>query len=80
MLGLPEDFYLAVGALCVGRVLESIEYFLEGENLLGVSVFNLPNMAIGARPDLLDDVKSAEDMAFDMSAIGLIHGNIIIIC
>jgi hypothetical protein len=40
-------------------VLEGIKYFLEGVDLPGRFVLYLPNMPVGSRTNLLDDVEPA---------------------
>lgn len=41
-----EDADLAVGALCVFYVTESIEYFFQGEDLLGFFANHLPDVSV----------------------------------
>lgn len=59
---LLEKHYLAVGALRIGRVLESIEDLLEGQHFLGFLVFDLPDLTVGSATDFLDDLIPFEDV------------------
>jgi len=45
---LSKDLYLAVGALSIGCVLKSVEYFLECVNFAGIFLLNFPNVTICA--------------------------------
>jgi hypothetical protein len=61
---LVDDAYFAVGTLSVHGMLEGIEYFFEREGYASLAVCHLPNMTVGARPDLLGDVISCEHVLF----------------
>lgn len=51
---LVEVADLSVGALGIDRVLEGIEYLLQGEGCVGLAIAYLPHVAICPRTHLLD--------------------------
>ena len=56
VLQLPQEHYLPVGALRVRRVGKCIEIFLERLDHLRLPVDHLPDVAVSAAADLLDDL------------------------
>lgn len=51
---LVEVADLSVGALGIDRVLEGIEYLLQGEGCVGLAIAYLPHVTICPRTHLLD--------------------------
>ena len=58
--------YLAVGALGVDRVLEGVEDLFEGEGLVGFTVGNFPDVAVGAGADFFGERVTCEDMGLNL--------------
>jgi hypothetical protein len=48
VIELPQDFYLAIGALGVSGVLKGVEYLFECEYFFCIFLFNFPNVAVSA--------------------------------
>lgn len=65
-----QEHYLAVGALCVCGVLESIEVFLEGEGAAGFTVKHFPYHSIGTAADLFYDLEAFGDVRVDFVVVG----------
>lgn len=72
---LLEDLDFAVGALGVGGVLEGIEDLLESEDALGGLLLDLPDVAVGTRADLLEDVEATQDVRLDEGSVVLRHSS-----
>ena len=52
-------------------MLESVEYFLQSVDLFGNAVLDFPNVAIGTRSDLLQDIEFLEHMVFNLASLSL---------
>lgn len=66
VLQLPQEHYLAVGALRVGRVRKGIEIFLQRLHHLRLPVDHLPDVPVGAAADLLHDLVALQNMGLDL--------------
>lgn len=69
VLNLSQDLNLPIGPLCISRVLEGVEYFLQGKNLFGCFLFDLPDMSVGPRPNFLHNAKSSMNVVLDVSRL-----------
>ena len=59
-----HDF--AVGALCIGGMLESVEYFFKSKYLSGFFVWDFPDMPIGSTSNFFEELVFGEDVVFDL--------------
>jgi hypothetical protein len=57
-----QEHDFAVGALCVGGVIEGVEVFLKGFDASCFLVRHLPDVTVGAAADLLVDVEPGQDV------------------
>lgn len=62
---LAQDLYLAVGALRVGGVLESIEYLLQRQHATRPLLFHLPDVAVGTGTHLLYHCETTQDVRLE---------------
>jgi hypothetical protein len=65
-----QDADLAVGALCVYGVLESVEVLFECLDFAGAAVGDFPYDSVGSAADLFVDFEAAGEMRFDDLVVG----------
>lgn len=68
MVELVQEDDFAESALGVGGVLERIEYFLEGEGLVGFFIGYFPDMPVGSAAQLLHQGVFPKDMVLYLFA------------
>ncbi len=72
MFDFVEEHDLAIGALCVGGVLEGVEVLFEGVYCFVFLVDDLPYDTVGSAANFLNDLVPLEDVRFDF-VVGLSH-------
>ena len=68
MIELFQVTYFTESSLSVGRMLECIEYFFEGYDLVGLFVAGFPDVAVGAGTYFAEDLEFVFDVGLDLLA------------
>ena len=76
VVGLPQNLDFPISPLGVSGVLKGVEYFFEGIDLFGGTIFDFPDVTVSPRSHLLQNVVTPQNMVFNMAGLVLIHFNI----